>query len=301
MKIRDLLSAEEIAQFTQRSNSRAWGIIVSDYLIITLSFVMMAIWPNPITVLLGLMLLGGRQLALSVIVHECGHRTFFNSAKLNDLAGRWLGGYLVFTDMKSYMDVHLQHHRGAGSLEDPDRGNYQDYPITRSRLRRKVWRDITGQTGWKRYQSIGRALANYKSLNAHQQGYLRGSVIANVLLFGVLAAFGQAWLYAIWALAFATTHMLIVRIRQIAEHAGVPDPLDKDPRANTRTVYTRWWENLLFAPHQLNYHLEHHLLASAPIYRLKSLHQRLKSKGYYTQTHFPTGYFQLIREVTSPG
>ncbi|MDG1910512.1 MAG: fatty acid desaturase, partial [Pseudomonadales bacterium] len=108
----------------------------------------------------------------------------------------------------------------------------------------------------------------------------------------------HAWLYAIWVIAFMTTHMLVVRIRQIAEHAAVPDLLYLDPRKNTRTLYVNALENLLIAPHGVNYHLEHHLLASVPIYQLPTFHDMLLKKGFYDEVSFQRGYLDLLRSVT---
>ena len=44
-----------------------------NYVITAALFALMAIWTNPLTILLGVILLGGRQLGFGVIVHECGH------------------------------------------------------------------------------------------------------------------------------------------------------------------------------------------------------------------------------------
>ncbi|MFT5014571.1 MAG: fatty acid desaturase, partial [Dinoroseobacter sp.] len=60
-------------------------------------------------------------------------------------------------------------------------------------------------------------------------------------------------------------------------------------------------ERLFIAPHRVNYHLEHHMLASVPIYRLQTLHRILMNKGYYDGVIFQRGYFNLLREVTVTG
>jgi fatty acid desaturase len=104
-----------------------------------------------------------------------------------------------------------------------------------------------------------------------------------------------------WPAAFMTSHMLIVRVRQVAEHASVPDLFDPDPRKNTRTTYVNWLQRLLLCPHDLNYHVEHHFLASVPIYRLRKMHGFLQDRGFYSDTHFPKGYLTMLREVTVPG
>ena len=84
----------------------------------------------------------------------------------------------------------------------------------------------------------------------------------------------------------------------MAEHAGVPDLLSKDPRDNTRTLYITPLERFFIAPHQVNYHLEHHLVASVPIYRLRALHELLLAKGFYDNVKFQKGYLNLLRDVT---
>ncbi len=300
MNIRDILTEEEIKAVTRRSDLRAAWMVLSDWLIIAGCFVLAGVYTNPLTILLAVIILGGRQMGLGVVVHETGHRTFFSSARVNDFVGHWLAGYPIFSDKEGYMRVHLKHHQNAGTEDDPDLNNYRSYPVSRSSLKRKIWRDLSGQIGWRRIKSIGRAIARISELSPDRQQWLRRSVGWNLGLLAILAAFDHAWLYLLWVVAFMTSHMLIVRIRQISEHAAVPDLFDLDPRLNTRTIYLSWWERLL-VPHGVNYHLEHHMLASVPIYRLPLLHHMLLNKGFYRDTEFLTGYSRLLKAVTVPG
>ncbi len=301
MNIKQLLTPEEMATVTRRNDWYAARIVLFDWSVIIGSFWLMATYPNPLVILLGVLLLGARQLGLGVIVHETGHRTFFNSNKINDFVGNWLAGYWVFSNKETYMNVHLQHHRQAGTEGDPDLGNYRDYPVSQSRLKRKFTRDLTGQVGWRRIKSIYRAVKNFNKLDEQNRTYLARSVGLNLFMLVVLASLGHAWLYLTWVAAFMTTHMLIVRIRQIAEHAAVPDNFDPDPRLNTRTLYINPLERLFIAPHHVNFHMEHHMLASVPIYRLETLHNLLLEKGYYQDVKFQRGYWDLLRSVTVPG
>ena len=115
----------------------------------------------------------------------------------------------------------------------------------------------------------------------------------------MLGAIFAPWAYLLWIGAYMTTYMLVVRIRQVAEHAAVPDLYDDDPRMNTRTTVPHWWERLIFAPNYVNYHLEHHFMASAPCYRLKALHQRLKRRGAYATTPIFHGYREVLRHAVA--
>lgn len=301
IKVSDILSQTEMQQIAERSDLRGGFLVLFDWAVVISVFAMCAYWTNPLTILCGIIVLGGRQLAFGALVHECGHRSLFKSQWLNTFCGHWLAGFPIMNNLETYMQGHLQHHRLAGTDEDPDLTNYQDYPIPRSRLRRKIWRDVSGQTGWRRMKSIGRAIKHAKKLPAQVRTSLYRGLLVNFLMLAVLTAFGYGWLYLMWPAAFMTSHMLIVRVRQVAEHAAVPDLFDPDPRKNTRTTYVNWLQRLLLCPHDLNYHVEHHFLVSVPIYRLRKMHGFLQARGFYNDTHFPKGYLTMLREVTVPG
>ena len=296
--IRELLTAEELARVTSKDDLRAACIVLFDWAMVIGLFVLAAAFPNPVTMLFTVLLLGGRQMAFGVLVHETGHKSFFTSQSVNDFVATWLSGYWVFSDKDAYMKGHLMHHKDCGTVDDPDLKNFDAYPVSITSFKRKVLRDITGKIGWRRIVSIGRPLHRFNELKPGVKKMLAGGVICNLALLLALSVAGFAELYALWVIAFMTSHMLITRIRQIAEHAAVPDHFDPDIRLNTRTIYISWLEALLVAPHGLNFHLEHHLIASVPIYRLRELHQILLHKGYYEGIEFPKGYLGLLRRVT---
>jgi len=94
--------------------------------------------------------------------------------------------------------------------------------------------------------------------------------------------------------------MLVIRVRQVAEHAAVPDLYDPDPRMNTRTVEAPWWQRMILAPNGVNYHLEHHFMASVPCYRLAALHAHLKQRRALDGVPVFRGYGQLLRHAVVP-
>lgn len=298
--IKDLFTDAELAAISQRSDLRAWWLFACNYAIVAATFAMMAMWPNPLTILAGVIILGGRQLGFGVLTHECGHGTLFSSKRRNDTVGEWLAAAPTFNNQKAYIRGHLQHHRLAGTDSDPDLPNYADYPITPSRLKRKLWRDVTGRTGWKQTQGLVRGFAHLDKLDAEQRLALIRGLVMNLALLAILTATGQPWLYLVWIAAYLTSNRLVSRIRQVAEHGAVPDLYDLDPRLNTRTVLANPLERLIFCPLGVNYHLEHHMLASVPVYNLPKMHRILRDKGYYEGVTFPRGYTDLLRRVTAP-
>ena len=298
MNISDVLSAPEIERITRRSNAKGAWAILCQWLGVVAIFVFVAVWTNPLTVIIGILLLGGRQLGFGILQHECGHKTLFSTPQLNQLVGDWLVSPPGLSNMNAYMRSHYPHHRLAGTHDDPDLSNYRAYPVSRTRLRRKLLRDITGQTGIRTIRFIGRNIRHLNVLDTENRNCTLRGIVANLLMLFVLVSFSEGWLYLMWPAAIIFVQPLVSRIRQIAEHAAVPDLYNLDARQNTRTVYGSWLSRLMICPHHVNYHLEHHLLPSVPKYNLALMHRLLKDKGYYDGVYFPRGYVELLRHVS---
>ena len=298
MNITEVLSQEEIERVTRRDNLKGVSAILCQWLAIIVIFTVVAIWTNPLSILVGIVLLGGRQLGFGILQHECGHKTLFTTPQINQFVGDWLVSPPGLSNMNAYMRTHHPHHRLAGTHDDPDLPNYQDYPITRSRLKRKLLRDITGRTGIRTIRFIANNIRQLHKLDAENRNCTLRGIAANLLMFGVLSAIGEGWLYLMWPAAIIFVQPLVSRIRQVAEHAAVPDLYDPDARKNTRTVYSSFLSRMMFCPHQVNYHLEHHLLPSVPKYNLALMHRLLRDKGCYEGVYFPKGYVELLMHVT---
>ena len=78
----------------------------------------------------------------------------------------------------------------------------------------------------------------------------------------------------------------------MAEHSMLD--MNDDFR-NTRTTYANWLERILFAPHHVNYHVEHHLMMGVPPYHLPKMHQLLKARGFYDKGVLEEGYGKILR------
>jgi fatty acid desaturase len=302
MKIDLYLSKDDIIRFTAKSDLQAWRLVLGNWLMIAAIFALVGAYPNSLVIALAMVLLAGRQLGLSVLMHEAGHHTLFATRRLNEVVGQWLCAAPVFNDLPAYARGHLEHHRKAGSREDPDLPNYAAYPVSRASFRRKVVRDLSGQTGMKLLGFIFRGASGVMSRESREGSRpLQRQLLAQLLLFLALQAAGIGWAYLIWLGTYLTVFMLIIRIRQVAEHAAVPDLYNPDPRMNTRTVEAPWWQRLVFAPNGVNYHLEHHFMASVPCYRLAALHKHLKRCGALDGVPAFSGYGQLLKHVVAAG
>jgi fatty acid desaturase len=293
---RDVLSREEVRELLRQRDLPSWLALATTWGLVFGAMALVAMWPNPLTVVAALFVIGARQLGLAVLMHEAAHRTLFRSRRLNDFVGQWLCAYPIWSDVATYRPYHLQHHAKTGGPEDPDLGLVRPFPITRASLRRKVLRDLTGRTGIKFARgSFKRSVARWHDPAGRRAAI--GVVTTNLALLGMLALAGHAWLYLLWVGAWLTTNTLVTRIRAIAEHALTPDA--DDPLRNTRTTVARWWERLLIAPNRVNYHLEHHLLMTVPFYNLPRLHRMLRERGVLEEACVEHGYLNVLRAAAS--
>jgi fatty acid desaturase len=262
------------------------------------------VWlPNPLTFLLAVMVIGARQLGIAILMHDAAHGLLFDNRRLNDWAGRLLCGAPVGASMALYRPYHLTHHRHTQQADDPDLGLSAPFPITRASLRRKIVRDLIGETAYQRRgEQVRRALGlRNLPLRARLANLLRRErdfFITNTVLWAGLALAGWWWLYpALWLLPLATWYQLVSRIRNIAEHAVVPD--NDDPLRNTRTTYANPLARLFVAPYWVNYHLEHHLFLFVPCWRLPAAHGVLLAKGLGPKMELRRGYIEVLKRATS--
>ena len=103
-------------------------------------------------------------------------------------------------------------------------------------------------------------------------------------------------LYLLWVGAYLTTFSLVLRIRAMAEHACTD--ATTDPFFNTRTTQANLLAKLSVAPLAVNYHLEHHLLPTVPLYSLPRMHALLSERGALEGCHVAPNYRAVLRDVT---
>jgi len=297
----EALSAEERRDLHRTNALRSWLSFATNWLIVGAAFALVAWDPNPATILFAMFVIGARQLGCAILMHEAAHRSLFRNRALNDWAGNWLAAYPVWLDVEPYRSYHLKHHKHTWTELDPDLGLATAFPITRRSLARKVGRDLSGRTGWKR------AVATFKrdlgksrgKVRRESSGWhaLRGVVITNGTLLALLTLAGHPALYLLWAVSWLTTYSLVMRIRSIAEHAVIDDP--KSMLGNTRTTLASWWERLLLAPNRVNFHLEHHLMMAVPHYNLPRMHSMLEDRGVLGGACTARGYLEVLRRAAS--
>jgi fatty acid desaturase len=302
-----IFTPDEWRHLTSRSSphglwlvGHAWGLIAASVALVTL-------WPNPLTWLIAVMIVGTRQLGLAILMHEAAHGGLHTNRTINEWIGQWLCAVPVGADLASYRAYHLQHHRFTQQPEDPDLSLSAPFPISKDSFRRKAIRDLTGQTFVKQRLPLLRALfkpadesadVNHESfVSAGREKTLRFLGV-NALLFVLFWLAGAGlWYFGVWLVAMATWLPFVTRIRNIAEHACTST--GEDPFSHARTTLANPIERLLIAPYWVNYHAEHHLFMYLPCYRLPDAHRLLLDKGLIKRMEVRPGYLEVMKIATS--
>ncbi len=289
LKLSEALSKDELRRFRKKSDLKALATLAWTWGLIIAAFAIAIVWPNPATILLGVIILAGRQLGLGIINHDCAHYAFFKSRALDEFVGHWLAGAPMNISLKAYRAYHLRHHKYAGTPDDPDIGFVSNYPVSPASLKRKFMRDLTGRTGLR---------DTLRKLRAFRLSRHYPWLVFHILLLGTLSALGAPWAYLMWWAAEIFVYPAIVRLRQIGEHGTAIDRSQLDPRMNTGTTIAPWWQKVLIAPNNVNYHLEHHFLASIPPYNLRQVHALLAARGFYdAHDCISHGYGDVLRRA----
>ena len=314
---KDLFSREELRMLTGRSNLMGAWAIASTWALIAAAFTLIGwafsqpLWLAVPLMVLGVALIAGRQVALAILTHEATHKSLFDSRWANDVLTDWLCGRPVGLDLHKYRSHHFVHHSKTGTDQDTDISLIEGLPTTRQSMRRKILRDLSGITGLKFL--LGRVLMDAERMKwtvatnvqwlprrgwrYHLTALMRNSyptLLTNLALFAVLYASGYGWLYLAWVVAYLIPYPLFIRLRALAEHAGTER--SNDMFKNTRTTRAGVLARTFVAPFRVNYHLEHHVMASVPWFRLKAMHRMLRQRNAVPE---PPGYAEVMRIVTS--
>ena len=305
IKPNQIFSKSEIAYLREKKDYRGIGLLLHAWTIIFASIAIYSLVPNLFTFIAAVLVIAGRQLGLAILMHEGAHGLLVNDTNKNNFISQWICAFPVWSDTYGYRHYHLAHHRHTQTIDDPDLSLSKPFPVKKFSFARKVMRDIFGITGLvQRYELIFKTLLTNdtkkddgKKISGFQsKNILIGILISNIIIFISFSAVGQWWYYfAFWLLPLLTFFQLFLRIRNIAEHAGVKE--NCNDFNNARTTYANILERAFVAPYYVNYHLEHHLLMFVPCYKLKEAHELLLKKGHKQEIEIKDGYISLLRSV----
>jgi fatty acid desaturase len=306
---RHLLDSETYRRFAKHNPARWLLAVLQEYATIGLAIWVCVHfgkwWLYPFAIFL----IGTRQHALGIMAHESVHFAVASRRFWNDLLGNLFAAYPLTYSVQGYRTNHLRHHRWLETAKDPERTAldlYPDewtYPMRRLRFYTLLVRDALLL---KQVQAFD--LVRYVWEVPSGAGWQ----VLGVLLYQGTMAFvawrtGFIWTYVLlWLFPLFSVAIMCFRIRTAAEHSAIGHPEDRytretpDTLATTRTTVGGPIGKFLFAPHNMAYHIEHHLYPAVPVFRLKKLHETLlQIPEYAARARVSHGYPQLFRELTA--
>ena len=295
IKPSDILTSEEQHRLRQRSNLMGCWMLVHAWSVIAGAMALFALFPNVFTFIISVALIGSRQLGLSILMHEASHGMMFKNRSVNEHVGQWLAAAPLLINMKAYRIRHMAHHRFTRTEKDPENYLYTPFPVTKASMSRKILRDLTGIVFLRTQFGLFRFLWGEKEGRAARLWEFYSTIVIFYAVFIAGFAFaGRLDLFLLmWLVPIATTHQLFLRIRNIAEHATVPDL--EHPLKNSRTTLANALERMTFAPYYVNFHIEHHMVPFVPCWRLPEVHKIMLAKGFGDDMEIAKGYGEIVR------
>jgi fatty acid desaturase len=208
--------------------------------------------------LLAVMALGPLQHAIGVMAHDGAHKRISKNPALNDFLTIFFGLAPLIMPFKLYRDFHFGHHLHTGTEKDGELEFKRtlapawDLPLRKGQLLKTAIKDCLG-LNLKEALKMGGALSQATVKD------LLPIVLWWSAAVGALAYFGALWILPLWFIASSTSFWASFRMRMWAEHQGT---------AGTHRYSTKLWQKLLFLPHNIDYHYEHHLYAGVPLWNL---------------------------------
>ena len=296
----EFFTTEEWQQLSARSSWKGMALVLHCWLVIGTAMAFGVLWP--ITIPVAVMVIGNRQLGLFILMHEAAHGLLHPNRKIND----WLALLFCGSELNVYRPYHLQHHRFVQQSEDPDLVLSAPFPVTRDSLRRKIIRDLSGQTFFKQRFGLLATLLRGRPNGAPVWPVIRAEanrqrafLMLNAGGFAAFALVGLWWAWLLmWLLPMATWLPLVTRLRNIAEHALIVQN-GTDPLRHARTTRANGVERLLLAPYWVNYHCEHHMFTQIPCWNLATAHRMLQSRQVTQRMEVQPGYLAVLRLASS--
>jgi len=280
--------------FKTKSSLHASAFVL-DWIIIFATIYVCLQFLNPLTYILAVLIVGARMHALAILMHDATHYRFLKNRKWNDLITNIFTMYPIFTSIEVYRENHMLHHRHLNTEDDPDwvaklGKKAFTFPKTKKEFLLTVF------SYWTLYQGITDAIWFFKRFGANKptakakSGLDITRVLFYIVLFTVLTLTGLWKIYLFfWVIPYLSTFFMYQYIRSVAEHYG--EMTYDDLYSSSRSLQANPIERFFLAPHNVGYHLEHHLYPAVPFYNLPALHETLMSdEEYRSKAHVTHGY-----------
>jgi fatty acid desaturase len=274
------LDTAELRTLSHRSLFPWLRDAVIDWVAIAAAIGLFQLWPNPITAIAAILIVGNRQHALAILGHDGTHYTISRNAAFNDFLTNLLCFWPLGLTVSGYRALHYAHHKHTGTQHDPELGHKRirapqwDLPNTPSRILRYALLDL-----------IGYSLADYLIIVRFSKPARRREyaplVLTHLVATSILIACGGWKVVALWYYCLPTSFMMSFRLRLWLEHQGT---------GNTQRLVLTRLQGAILAPHNAWHHWEHHKYPTIPYHRLPAARQRLDGPAVLTLPQLVNGF-----------
>lgn len=240
--------------------------------------------------------IGAYVYKLTILMHECCHRTLFRARPTNDRVGLACGGFLA-TSYDAFCRAHWQHHRHCGTEDDGEESDYltlQDASV--QQLLVHLMKPLVGVQALRLALGavraiIGRAPAIAAPDAAHDDPSARphrpivsprGQLVAilgcQLGIAWLASGFGRyPWLALVYPATAATFGLFFSRVRAFCEHVRLDRHVGE---CSVRSHLPNPLDRLFFYTLNMNLHVEHHLFPQVPACHLPRVRHHLQEVGY---------------------
>ena len=211
---------------------------------------------------------------ITIVMHDCIHRSLFTTAALNHRVGTLLGG-VTGIDFGSFSRQHLLHHRLYGRPGDPQGFHYLGLKdATRAAF---LWHLLRPLLGCNLHYALAESLVRPRNLGAAARNGDLPALLAIQLAIIALATGGGTHpeLSPLPFVSAATFGLFFSQLRGIAEHGA---EAGSAIAGLVRSHAPNWLDSALLYDLNFNYHREHHLYPRRPSRELAAVHARLSGR-----------------------
>lgn len=207
---------------------------------------------------------------VTIVLHDCVHRTLFRSSRVNDRCALLLGG-VTGIDVGRFRALHWKHHRNYGRSGDPQGFHYLG--VQRSSRAQFVWHLVKPLCGANLRYVLRESLLHPGNLwRAMRRGDALVFATMQLLMFFVVTGGGRYLSFALLPfVSAATVGLFLSQLRGLAEHGA---DTGAEQAGMVRSHSARMLERIVLYDLHFNYHSAHHRWPQCPSCHLPLVHER---------------------------
>jgi fatty acid desaturase len=278
-----MIPHSRVSHMCRISNWRSFAFILLDYAVIALAIAIAVAADQPAVSVIAILLVAGRQVALTNIMHSAAHYALFSPKRWNE-ALELLYALPILDSVRVYRGPHFEHHREF-TLNLPERFEYLHGEL-----------GLPGLSAWGRtwvvfvrpflgYAGAGFVKSTVRSMWRNKRYALKVAIFWLILGAG---AYHFGWLCYValyWFIPLVYIYPIFNMWAEISDHFEA-ETTGRNHRGILHTVFLKCHDR---------FHHIHHCYPYIPFYCHPEVHTCLAARGERMETS--TGVFDFLRCV----